>query len=743
MCSNTKLFSVGDFDFRLQHLLIIGILAIAVTTTALIRAQPAMYGFELHEFDPFFNYRATEFLVNNGYDAYLEWHDDKSWHPFGRDVSATSQVALHLITASMYNAFGGGSSLYDFTIIFPLAMTSITAVFVFALVRVIGGTTAGLIASLMFAIALPVAHRALIGWFKSEPLGLCLGIIGLYLFLSAIKINKDKVSFIKMIFGGIFLSLGLSAWGGAQFFVLPLSVFFIALPFFTKDNKFLLWAIPIFSASFLLTTLLFERPGTHFVVGYGTFLVLAPTALMIIIIIIQKFSSLTNRNRNPLIVLAIFVSLIIGIFATADVTEGNLFSGAIDLPSVRYFNALNPFMTQEDPLIASVSEHLATDLYELFRSLSIFIIFGLIGGWLLFSYKTKDSNSLIPNHMKAFALIFGLLAVYTSSAFSRLELFGAIGLIVLGAIGLTILLRHVFSRQKSLLTIVFCVIIIGLMITPMMLPERSNWVTKAQIVPTILNGASFYQIATGDWRDATTWLKENTPTDSVIFSWWDYGYFIQTLGERTTLADNATIFTWQIEKIARSFMSPVDDAWVILHADNDTDVAENYVVLPQNYQMLVESDSLTDEYKETTGLDADYIAIFLAGERYLLDNGITLYTLSGGGDESKIYWFSEIAGLERSKFIEPDGITLTPHAFTNTLIGQLLPFSPVTYIDPRTNENYDKYEPGLIPFYMKDIKLQDPDGPFNLVYASPSFSDSHSGRMITILIYQVNHDYQG
>ena len=47
-----------------------------------------------------------------------------------------------------------------------------------------------------------------------------------------------------------------------------------------------------------------------------------------------------------------------------------------------------------------------------------------------------------------------------------------------------------------------------------------------------------------------------------------------------------------------------------------------------------------------------------------------------------------------------------------------------------------------MPLYIKDIKLQDPDGPFNLVYASPSFSDE-SGRMITILIYQVNHDYSG
>ena len=60
MLSNAKLFSVGDFDFRFQHLLIIGILALSVTTSALIRAQPADFGFVLHEFDPYFNFRATQ-----------------------------------------------------------------------------------------------------------------------------------------------------------------------------------------------------------------------------------------------------------------------------------------------------------------------------------------------------------------------------------------------------------------------------------------------------------------------------------------------------------------------------------------------------------------------------------------------------------------------------------------------------------------------------------------------------------
>ncbi len=132
MVSNQKLFTVGNFDFRLQHLLVIGILILSVSISMLIRSTPASYGYELFEFDPFFNLRATEYLLDNGSDAYFDWIDEKSWYPFGRNVSETSQVTLHFTSAYMYQIFGFGSSLYDFTVLFPLVIGSITSIVVFA-----------------------------------------------------------------------------------------------------------------------------------------------------------------------------------------------------------------------------------------------------------------------------------------------------------------------------------------------------------------------------------------------------------------------------------------------------------------------------------------------------------------------------------------------------------------------------------------------------------------------------------
>ena len=132
MDTQTSLFQISNFNFKINHLFVIGILVLAFSVSFLIRAQPAEYGFELNEFDPFFNFRATEYIVENGFSEYFEWNDDKSWvAKGGRDVSATSQVMLHSTAAISYQIFGGNSSLYDFTILFPAVIGSLTVVIIF------------------------------------------------------------------------------------------------------------------------------------------------------------------------------------------------------------------------------------------------------------------------------------------------------------------------------------------------------------------------------------------------------------------------------------------------------------------------------------------------------------------------------------------------------------------------------------------------------------------------------------
>ena len=777
-----KLIKAEKSSDRLRYLLIIGILVLAFSLSFMIRVQPLEYGFELNEFDPFFNYRATEFIVENGLPAYLEWHDDLSWHPYGRDVSATSQVMLHTTAATLYQIFGMGSSLYDFTIWLPVVIGSLATIVIFAIVRTIGGTTAGLFASLFFAISPILIIRGSMGWFKSEPLGLFYGLLAVYLLLSGLKSDKGKISVAKIVGAGILLAFGIASWGGIQFFILPIGILFLALPFLRKDSKFIIYMSIIFASVFLLVTMSFEKTGVTFISGLNGFFLIGCTTFLVVCTVIRRMFS-KSQLRISLALLG--GSIISGIAIVS--------SGVINLPNFRYLNAANPLLITTDMLNDSVSEHATTSLDISFYFFSILMIFAGIGAWLLLQKKVNNSLK-IKGEMAAFALIIGLVGVYFSSAFVRLEVFGSISIIILASLGLSILISRILKVQQkptsTAIKISFLAGIVILLMVPMVYPERLNWSNNNVGLPiSILHSGSKFDISTNDWPDAMQWVRENTPKDAVIASWWDYGYWISTLGERKTLADNSTLMDWQIRKIASTLFSTPDNAWQILVSDTETDASSYYVTLPsdinkptrhgddtvydknqekldafKNWKDDSSSEKIYDpdvaakystlfDYWESelyvyppiiTGLDADYVLINLAGERLPEGNMMPMYTFrQNGGDETKAFWFIKIADLSILDYYNLGLESYTDKFWNETLLGKLIPFTPLVYVDPNNTENQsDTFKSGYTAIYVRDIKFpSDGDGPFQLVYVSPSFESDNSGPVTGAIIYKINKEY--
>ena len=661
--------------------------------------QPADYGFELNEFDPFFNFRATKFIVDNGYVEYFAWHDDKSWYPDGRNVSATSQVMLHITTAALYQSFGMGQSLYDFTILFPVIIGSLTAIVIFALVRVLGGTTAGLLASLFFAVSMPVIIRGTVGWFKSEPLGLFYGFLGVYLFLSGIKSDNGKVSFFKLIAGGVFVSLGISSWGGTQFFVILLVLFFLGIPFLRKDKKFITWALPVFVSALLLTIAIFERPGAGFVLGYGGLGLIGSTVFVLSFFQIQKIK-VKNNIRYGFLLLGGFV--LVGI--------SSIVTNAVSLPSFRYLNAVNPFLSSDNTIVQSVAEHSSVTMEQLFPSLSVLMIFSGIGVWLLFHIK-ENQNFHIKNDMVLFALIIGFVGIYISSAFIRLEIFGSIAVIVLASIGVSLLISNVLKKHSknslsSIAKFSFVAVIIVLLTIPVALPVNANWINVVKIPPTILHGGTHFNITTNDWGDALEWIKGNTEHDAVIAAWWDYGYWITAIADRTTLIDNATINQAQIKKVAKIFLSTPDDAW-----------------------------------KQLTDMEVDYVLVYIAAQKLSNDIYSPFYALGGGGDEDKKYWLLRIAEMPLQEYLYSDNATGTEKFWNSTLLGKMIPFTPLGYLDLSEYSQAEDYQSGYV-IYLKDIKYDsNSNEPLQLVYTSPSFDRISEGEVSGIIIYKINKEY--
>jgi dolichyl-diphosphooligosaccharide--protein glycosyltransferase len=706
------LLNVGNYKFNVRHLLIIAVLAIAFSTAFIMRSFPIKYGYYLNEFDPYFDYRATKYIVDNGLEAYLKWHDNMSWYPDGRDIPKTSQVGLHVTAAYLYKIFGGNSSILDFTIIFPVVIGSLTTIVVFALVRSLGGTTAGLFSALLIAFTPAIIQRGNLGWFKSEPLGLFLGLLALYLLISAMK-HKPRMAIVKAIAGGLLLGLANASWGGIQYFSIPISLFFFAVTFLRNDIKVPLIVAIVFTVAAVLAAGMSPRPGLSFVFGLPGIALIGGTIFLIASSIVRKLSSSNTFIRNNWILIGAFFAIAIGI----------VLSGSFYVSSFRYLNAINPFLSSQIPLVESVAEHFTPTLVEYFTDYSILIMFAGFGALMAFRRR---------NDMSIFALIIGITGVYVSATFARLLVFSSIGIILLAGLGLYEITRTIMnykaiepshkkkrkvegektSQMDRPIKVVYAVIVVILISIPVLdngvlYPQNSNWLSSADIPPSIANGGTGFRVKTNDWINALNWISTNTSSNSVITSWWDYGYWITTLGNRTSLADNATINQTRIATIAKMFMD---------QTDNGLKIAQD--------------------------LKSDYIVVYIVGQRFSGINNSELYVLGNGGDESKKQWFIRIGGFDENRYLEQDGFTPTPFFWNSTLLGQLIPFTPVSYI--LNGAPSAEYQPGAMAIYSKEIKYPQnatAEQPLRLVYSSDSFKSNTPGLFFAVLIYEVNHNY--
>ena len=81
---------LARFGRTLKFMVALMFLTMALTKAYSIRLYSVKtYGPLIHEFDPWFNYRATEYLAEHGADRFFKWFDHMSWYPLGRPVGTT------------------------------------------------------------------------------------------------------------------------------------------------------------------------------------------------------------------------------------------------------------------------------------------------------------------------------------------------------------------------------------------------------------------------------------------------------------------------------------------------------------------------------------------------------------------------------------------------------------------------------------------------------------------------------
>lgn len=67
-----------------------------------------------------------------------------------------------------------------------------------------------------------------------------------------------------------------------------------------------------------------------------------------------------------------------------------------------------------------------------------------------------------------------------------------------------------------------------------------------------------------DYREAYYWLRQNTPDNAKIMSWWDYGYQIGGMADRPTLVDNNTWNNTHIATVGKAMSSREEVSYPIM-----------------------------------------------------------------------------------------------------------------------------------------------------------------------------------
>jgi dolichyl-diphosphooligosaccharide--protein glycosyltransferase len=608
-------------------------------------------------------------------------------------------------------------------------------------VRLISGSTsAGMFSALFFAFCPAIIQRGNLGWFKSEPLGLFLGLLATYLFLSALKHKEIKYMILKSAAAGITLGLANASWGGVQYFCIPISLFLITIPFFRRDLKIAICASILLTSFTLITAIAFPRPGISFIFGLPGIALIGSTVFLINAHYLKKLSTQQKEIRNT-----IFLLIAFAVIAIATIIAGAYYSS-----DFRYLNAISPFLSPQISVTQFVAEHTKPTLVDYFVYHSVLLFFAGFGAWNAFRHK---------NEMLTFALILGITGVYVSGGLVRLLVYASVGISILAGIGLYYITRSILQTRRSdslhhidsdpntiakspksvnrhnvkgdkllrllknvelwhtenSLKFVYTISLILIILVPVIYPDPYNWLSLADVPPTIIDAGKGNNVQRNDWLNALNWISKNTSKDAVIAASWDYGYWITTLGNRTTLADNANMYPARTATIAKMFI----------------DNTQNGITIASEK------------------LNADYILIYIVAQPVLI-NDTLFYVLGNGGDESKVSSMAGVAGFDENKYINRN--EFTDQFWNNTLLGKLMPFTLQGYFlfdNGKPTLVSDEFMAGSIPVYLMEIKCavnhSTDESPLDLVYSSPSFAKKYSSTnnddsVALILIYKVNHD---
>ncbi|KAL2095491.1 hypothetical protein ACEWY4_010210 [Coilia grayii] len=554
----------------LLKLLILSMAAILSFSTRLF----SVLRFEsvIHEFDPYFNYRTTRFLAEEGFYKFHNWFDDRAWYPLGRIIGGTIYPGLMITSAALYHVlhfFHVTIDIRNVCVFLAPLFSSFTALVTYHLTKELKDAGAGLLAAAMIAVVPGYISRSVAGSYDNEGIAIFCMLLTYYMWIKAVKTGSIYWSSVCAL--AYFYMV--SSWGGYVFLInlIPLHVLVLMLTGRFSHRIYVAYCTVYCLGTILSMQISFVgfQPvqSSEHMAAFGVF------GLCQIHAFVDYLRSKLNAQQFEILFKSVISLVGIVLLSVGAVL---MLTGKISPWTGRFYSLLDPSYAKNNiPIIASVSEHQPTTWSSYYFDLQLLVFMFPVGLYYCF-------NNL--SDARIFIIMYGVTSMYFSAVMVRLMLVLAPVMCILSGIGVSQVLTTYMKnldvsrpdkkskkQQDSTYPIkneVASGMILVMAFFLITYTFHSTWVTsEAYSSPSIVlsaRGGDGSRIIFDDFREAYYWLRHNTPEDAKVMSWWDYGYQITAMANRTILVDNNTWNNTHISRVGQAMASTEEKAYEIM-----------------------------------------------------------------------------------------------------------------------------------------------------------------------------------
>jgi len=542
-----------------------------------IRMVPTRYGTILDP-DAFYMFRMASNIVEKGY--YPVW-DNLGWQPWGRSLAADMPLLPFAVayTFMALKAIGVRMALNTWTILFA-GLVGATSVFgTFLIGRAMRDTKTGLLAAFLIATIPEFLNRTIGGVTDKECLAFPLMLTGMAFFAMMIKEKDLDRALLKALCAGFFLGLVALTWGGFTYILLLLSAFYalsVILDIAAIYGLGKAWALGCVVAS---SSMLFVAMGIRNWSVNNPFVlihILSIAALVVYYLLVKVSVPMGYLSRRSAIALFVGVSILVGLFPIYGASLGLV---RFRIP-YKFIILLNPFATPKEGMHVTVQEYANPTFGDFISRYNIYLFISIAG--MIIAVLRRFSSRLVG----MFVVLWALSGFYAGLSAIRNTMLLTPALCLLTALAI-VEFTTVISRERAVRFIrgLKSKGAEGLIRRELRLARLGGPIVALLLIillmPSMMLGIDLVKgrgpILGKGWYDALTWLGKETPEDSILLSWWDYGHWITAVAKRRCVSDGATTNFTTIQRTAIAYMSPEDVAKRIFKSFH-----VEYVIVPEH-----------------------------------------------------------------------------------------------------------------------------------------------------------------